>query len=74
MAETKYALAGSPLKKEQQWLNNQQIDQVNREVQNLQLQDNLLETEEQSSEMQMTKLNWVKNKDVDTKNFVSVRF
>ena len=22
----------------------------------------------------MTKLNWVKNKDVDTKNFVSVRF
>lgn len=73
MAETKYALAGSPLKKEQ-WLNNRQIDQVNREVQNLQLEDRLLESEEQQSEMQMTKLNWVKNKDVDTGKFVSVRF
>ena len=50
MAETKYAQAGSPLKKEQ-WLNNRQLDQVNREVQNLQLEDLNDETEEQQSEM-----------------------
>ena len=73
MAETKYAQAGSPLKKEQ-WLNNRQIDQVNEEVQRLQLEERIPETEEQQSEMQMTKLNWVKNKDVDTGKFVSVRF